>query len=459
MTEPPFPSLRSAERAALAGFVIGTLAMTATFGARTGFFLPDYFADWEQTVLLAGQAAAELLVAFAVGSVALSMRRGTFARLFLAVAAVALMFVKSVAFVILADRGEPNPWVVSPGTMALCALVQVPLWISFFGVLKLLSKARGPRGPQQRPGVFQDDIGPGPAPLDAPLNVRAALVVWLATVGIGVLVLGPDGVVRLAGGAVLALALVNLRIGAAEEVRLVEWARQAITQGPPAIVLREDPAPAGVPSLFGDDANKAVLYAISEDPGSYRREAARTPLAAVDPVRGAAPRLFGQRVGARLLIALVATAVAVAISWPLLHSKEIPPRVVSATFTHFGKIEPEKACSIEGLSLWSVHEADDDHILVGYDPVTREVVRGEALFRHATAPSLTEMARLANRMMLDGRFPVIDEYDLPAYTQETGERPKAPFVKDGKLFFWRNAGGVPLRSEVPYPLPPITPLH
>ncbi len=446
-SESPFPKLRSIERGALLGFVIGNLALATTFGLRTAFFQPDYHPEPAQLALLGIQGVAEILVSLSVCALALWIRRAGLSKTLLVVCAAALVLVKGFLLMAYVTLGEPNPWVLSPGTMALCALVSVPVWITFFPVLAAIRAARGARAPTTE-GASRDAAQASPPAMDSPLEVRAALVVWLATVGLGTFVLGPDWPVRLWGSLVIGAAAAHLGIGLAEERRLVQWARQAIKQGPPAYVLQEEPPPAEAPSVFAADERKATLYAASEEAGSYRTGPAKKVFAAVDPVVSRAPRRFGKRVTARLTIPLVYTTMAVALSWPLLHSSEMPPRAVSAMYSHY-PIAPHTGHQIEGLTLWSVRRMEGEHTLVGYDPETREVIDGERLFRRVRGVSLTDLADLANMMLYDGRFP-IQRNTATSPKDESGADPTAPFLDDGRLVFWRVGPTQSIRTEAPY---------
>lgn len=443
MNSPPFPSLRSIERGAALALVLGTLTMTATFGLRTAVFQPDYFAEPVQAVVLAGQAAFELFFALILGFLVVWVRRPSVAKTVLVVSALLLTALKGFLLAFFAVIGEvPSP---SPGTVVLCTLVTIPLWLTYLPVLSAIASARGAHIlPVADPESTSQNTPPAH---DSPFEIRAAVCAWLATVGLGAFLLGPDWLVRLWASLSLGGAAAHLAIGLAEEKRLSQWASQAIAQGPPSYQLGEEEPLPGIPALFAEHARKATLFGLSEQAGSYRQEPRKEPLAALDPAALKRPRSFARRVTRRLPVPMVYTILAVAISWPLLHPSDLPPRAVSLAFAH-ERIVPYTSYSIEGLTLWSVRRGAGK-VIVGYDPEAHATVGGEQLFLRFRSVSKGDLAELANATMYGGEMYVLRGSDPGWPKDEKGESPKAPFVQGDKLFFWRSAEGKSLSTDVP----------
>ncbi len=446
MNPPPFPGLRSIERGAALAFAIGTLTMKATFGLRTAMFQPDYDDEPAQLVALAGHGAVELLFALALGFLVVSFRKPSVAKTVVVMAALFVAGCKSFAVLLYVGIAEVSPSSLSPGTAALCALVTVPLWLTYLPVLQAIAAARGAHIlPVADPESTAQNIPPAH---DSPFEVRAAITAWLATVGLGAFLLGPDWVVRLWASMSLGGAAAHLAIGLAEEKRLFQWARQAISQGPPAFVLgTEEPLP-GIPALFEEQARKATLYGVSEQAGSYRQEPKKEPLAVLDPAALKKPRSFARRVTRRLPVPVVYTILGVAVSWPLLHSSDLPPRAVSAAFSH-ERISPYTTHSIDGLTLWTVRRGDGSTV-IGFRPERHTVVGGEELFVLFRGLSTGELAELANATLYNGEGNVLRSSAATAPKDEKGEQPKPPFVQGDKLYYWRSMQGRSYLMTAPY---------
>ena len=445
MIKLPFPSRKAAERLAISSFVLATFVMCATLGLRTAFFLPDHFPEPEQLRWLAYQAVFDIVTAVVVGALVVWIRRPILSKTLLVIAALLIGMMKSfVASFLVSFAGEVNPWYTSPGTMLLCALVNVPLWIAFFPVLNAISRAREP-SVDKAPHSGADKPSPQPAPLDAPFDVRAATVTFLATVGIGSFLLGPDLVVRLWGGAAFGLATAHFAIALADEGRLVKWAQQVASGGDSSLLAKEETTPEGVPSLFAGSAPRVVLYTVSEVAGSYRKEPEKKPICAIDPASLKTRRGFGSRVFGRFFLALVPTILAVLLALPMLEWVEVPPRAVTKAYPHH-EINRDTITKIDSLVLFNVQQPGNGRLLVGYDEDTREVIAGEALFQRVHAP-ITEMADLANRILYDGRFPVLRDGEA-GVARARNPDVSPPRYENGYLIFWRDVNGVLTRDQV-----------
>lgn len=454
MNKLPFPSRKATERLAIAAFVVGTVVMCATLGLRTAFFLPDHFIEEEQLQMLAYQAVFDLTTSLLVGALVVWLRRPLLAKGILVAAAIAVGLVKSfVASFLVSFAGEVNPWFTSPGTMLLCAFANVPLWIAFFPVLTAIAKAREPHLEKVISGSV-GDVRPRPSPLDAPLDVSSAMVTYLATVGIGSFLLGPDLLVRFAGGAACAIATAHFAIVLADEGRLVKWARLAVSGSETSVVMKEETPPPEVPLLFAESAPKAVLYTVSEAAGSYRKEPEKKPICAIDPAGLKTRRGFGSRISGRFFLALVPTILAVLLALPMLEWVEIPPRAVMRAYPHH-EINRANITKIEGLTLYNVQQPGDGRLLVGYDEEKREVVSGMPLFNRVQAP-ITEKADLANRILYDGRFPVLRDSEA-ALARARNPDVSPPRYENGSLIFWRDMNGVLTREQVPCSPPTLAP--
>lgn len=447
MSAAPAPKLRNAELLAFSAFVFITVFFCGALGLRTAFYLPTYLLDTDELSMLGKQAVFDAATAAVVGGLAMWIRSRFLSKTLLVLAAIAIGIVKSgVASFLVSFAGETNPWYTSPGTMLLCAFSNVPLWIGFFPVITALSKARGPEGKTRPPGVLQDDHKKPVPPLDGPLELHAAVVAWQATVGLAIVALGPDLFFRVLGLVVLAGALSHLSAGLREETRLLAWMRQAVEGSQPDVVMKEDPAPPGVPALFGDDASKAVLYTVEASVGSYRREPEKRPFATIDPARSKANRGFGSRVSGRFFLALVPAILMVLLALPMLEWVEVPPRALTREFPHH-EINRDTITKIEGVTLFNVEQPGGGRLLVGYDEEANVLVRGMPLFQRAKGP-VTELADLANRILYDGRFPVMRDTDVYVL-REREPNAKPPVYENETLVFWRNVMGTPERIEVP----------
>lgn len=454
MIKLPFPSLKAAERLAVLSFVVATFVMCATLGLRTAFFLPDHFVETEQLQWLTYQAVFDVVSACCVGVLVVWLRRPLLAKAILVTAALLIGLVKSfVASFLVSFAGEVNPWYTSPGTMLVCAFVNVPLWIAFFPVLNAVSKARGPR-PEKASYETFDKPPPPPAPLDSPLDVRAATVTYLATVGIGSFLLGPDLLVRLCGGLACAFATAYFAVSLADEGRLVKWARQVASGADASLVAKEEAGPPSVPVLFAGTAPQVVLYTVSESAGSYRKGPEKAPVCALDPAGLKSRKGFGSRVGGRFFLALVPTILAVLLVLPMLEWVEVPPRAVTREYPHH-EINRDTITKIEGLVLFNVQQPGNGRRLVGYDEDKREVVSGEPLFQRVHAP-ITEMADLANRILYDGRFPVLRDGEA-GLARDRNPDVSPPRYENGYLIFWRDVNGVLTRDQVACSPPVVKP--
>ncbi|MFO0586851.1 MAG: hypothetical protein U0441_04900 [Polyangiaceae bacterium] len=449
MIASPSPKLRHAELLAFCSFVLTTVILCGALGLRTAFYLPTYLLQMEELSLLGKQAVFDAVTAALVVGLAMWSRSRFLSKTLLLLAAIAIGVVKSgVASFMVSFAGETNPWYTSPGTMLLCAFVNVPLWIGFFPVITALSKARGPEGKTRSPGVLQDDHKKPVPALDGPLELHAAVVAWQMTVGLATLALGPDILFRLLGLALIAGATSHLSVARREENRLFQWLRLSVEGSLPGVVMKEEPAPAGVPALYAEDASKAVLYTVAEEGGSYRKEPEKRPFATIDPARVKAPRGFFSRVSGRFFLALVPAILMVLLALPMIEWVEVPPRALTREFPHH-EINRDTITKIDGVTLYNVEQPGGGRLLVGYDEDSNVVVRGMPLFQRAKGP-VTELADLANRILYDGRFPVMRDTDVYVL-RDKEPNAKPPVYENETLTFWRNINGSPERVEVPCP--------
>lgn len=448
MSTPPFPRAKRVERGAAFGFAAGMLSMTATFGMRTAFFQPDYAAEADQLAALWMHGAAELVVALGVGFVALWLRRRALAKVWLVVVAIVLALVK--VLVVAGAMGilEPNPWAVSPGTLALCAFVGIPVTLSFFPVVTAVFASRPSPHPPEA-GLPAGTLPDLPAAADRPLEVRAALCVWLFTIGLGTLALGPDLAVRAWGLIPLLGAVLQFVTGREEERRLAAWVKEALSQGPPAYFVQEEPPASAIPTVYEGETRRATIAVGRDEAGSYRKDPSKQPVAAVDPALVDRPRSFRRRVTSRLGIPLVYTACLIAMSWPLLHAADIPPRAVGGLFYPRRVSHYDGSVKIPGLSLWTVEPGPRAEHIVGYDASAREVVQGQALFDRLPPMSARKLAGMANSILQDGDCCVLEDTNPDWPKDAHGDRPQAPFVRDGTLVYWRTSGGQNYRYDVP----------
>ena len=234
----PFPSRRAAERGAILGFVIGTLALTATFGLRTAVFQMEYSAGSDQLRLLAVHGMAECVMALVFGFLAMLPRRAGISTAILVLAALAITVAKLMFMAVLIAIGEPDPWSYSRGIFALSAVVSLPLILSFLPVAGAVFTARASNAH------------------DGALQVRATLCVWLAAAGFATVVLGPDLVVRAWGLIVVGGAALHVAIGAADERRLLDWARGAVARGAPMYFIENEAPKADVPPVYAGGRTK-----------------------------------------------------------------------------------------------------------------------------------------------------------------------------------------------------------
>lgn len=424
----PFPRTRAVERSAAFALAIGTLSLTATFGLRTAVFLPDYTLDDGEIAALGIHGAAELVLALLIGFVAVWLRSERVAKAALVVAAILAGLAKSFVLLMYVAITEPPDALISPGTLLLCAWASLPLWLSFLPVVSAAHAARRARA------------------LDAALGVRAAVGAWLAAVGLVTLVLGPDILVRVWSLITLSAAAVAFGAGSAEERRLHAWVRGAITQGAPVYDVQEGAVPDDVPSVYEGDARVAVISMARQDSASYRRDPARTPVAAVDPNRAVLPRSFRPRATRRTAVSLLVAALAVLLSWPFLHPDDLPPKKLAWQYNHH-KISHDEDFEIPGVSLWIVQLGDGSR-LVGFDPGRGDVVEGKELFRRARDMPVDRLAKLANSIFFMGHCCTITAEDRLFPVNPDGPPPKTPFVENGKLVFWRRTNGQVDRFEV-----------
>lgn len=424
----PFPSRRAAERGAILGFVIGTLALTATFGLRTAVFQMEYSAGSDQLRLLAVHGMAECVMALVFGFLAMLPRRAGISTAILVLAALAITVAKLMFMAVLIAIGEPDPWSYSRGIFALSAVVSLPLILSFLPVAGAVFTARASNAH------------------DGALQVRATLCVWLAAAGFATVVLGPDLVVRAWGLIVVGGAALHVAIGAADERRLLDWARGAVARGAPMYFIENEAPKADVPPVYAGDVRKATILAAAEDAGSYRRDPSRQPIAAVDPEALNRPRHFVDRILRIGGIPPALTLIAIVIGWSVLHPDGMPPRAVATAFEHY-RVKPYSGYSLPGLSLWAVERGGE--YVVGYDPETRRVVKDAELFHRVRGVPVERLADLANSMLYNGYCCVLKGSD-PGWPQDTeGKQPRAPYVQDGKLVFWRKWEDKVYRFEAP----------
>ena len=427
--ERSFLNVKRIERGAAAGLAIGTLALTATFGLRTAVFNPDYSLAGEELFALGLHGAAELCAASLFGWIAVSIRREGAAKGALAAGAILICLVKVFVFGIHMTLPEPPQASLSPGTLLLCGVATLPLWLSFFPVLSAIHAARRARS------------------LDAALGVRAAVSAWLGAVGLVSLVLGPDIAVRVWSLIALGAAALQVIRGTAELRRLVGWARGAITQGAPVYDVQEGAVPDEVPSVFEGDERVAVIRAAGQDSASYRREPSRRAVAAVDPTMALEPREFRARLNRRAGISLLVSALVVALCWPFLHGSDLPPRRLARMFDH-RKISRTEEQEISSVVLWTVHMGAGANVTVGFDPDRNEVVEGQELLRRARGVPVPKLAKLANEVLFTGYCCVLVGSGADWPRDDQGQMPKEPHVKDGKLVFWRSLRGQVRRFEV-----------
>jgi hypothetical protein len=424
----PFPSRRAAERGVILGFVIGTLALTATFGLRTAVFQTDYSAGSDQLGVLAVHGMAECVAALLLGFLALLPRRKGVSTAILVLAALVIPLAKAMFLAVLVAIGEPDPWSYSLGIFALCAAVSLPLILSFLPVTGAVFAARASNAH------------------DGALQVRATLCVWLAAAGLAAVVLGPDLAVRAWGLVVVGGAALHVAIGAADERRLLDWARGAVARGAPVYFIENEAPKDDVPSVYAGDARKAAILTAAEDAGSYRRDPSRRPIAAVDLEALNRPRRFVDRIVQIGGIPLVLTLLAIGIGWLVLHPTGLAPRAVTLAFQHY-RVKPYSGHSLPGLSLWAVERGGD--YVVGYDPETRRVVQEAELFHRVRGVPVERLADLANAMLYNGNCCVLKGSD-PGWPKDTeGRQPRAPYVQDGKLVFWRKWEDKVYRFEAP----------
>lgn len=424
----PFPSRRTAERGAILGFVMGTLALTATFGLRTAVFHVEYSATSDQLGVLAVHGMAECVVALFFGVLALLPRRAGVSMTILVVAALVITVAKAMFLAVLIALGEPDPWSYSLAIFALCVVVSVPLMLSFLPVVGAVFAARACNAH------------------DGALQVRATLCVWLAAAGLATVVLGPDLAVRAWGLIVIGGAALHVAIGAAQERRLLDWARSAVARGAPVYFIENEAPKDDVPPVYAGDARKATILTAAEDAGSYRRDPSKRPVAAVDLETLNRPRRFVDRILQIGKMPLVLTLIAITIGWLVLHPAGLPPRAVTIAFQHY-RVKPYSGYSLPGLSLWAVERGGD--YVVGYDPETRRVVQDAELFHRVRGVPVERLADLANAMLYNGNCCVLKGSD-PGWPKDTeGRQPRAPYVQDGKLVFWRKWEDKVYRFEAP----------
>lgn len=438
------PARGPVERAAIAGYGLGAVALTAVFGLRTLLTQPDFTTEPWDLRALAIHGAAEMILALLVALLAVKVRWERGAKAILLVPAVLVIFPKLLFIAVtFGIEREAEPWTYSFTTQLLCAVVSVPLAVTFLPVITAVAEARG------GPGRTREDGAPPPvAALDRPLEVRAALFVWLLTVALATIVLGPDRLVRLAGAVVLACAVTQYLAGRRDEEALITWARRAVSQGPPAFVtLPESPADS-VPSVYPDHPRKVTLCAAGDQTGTYRQDPDRRPLAALDPSKLDRPRLFRDRVRARLLVPLVYTSLAVALTGLALHDRSLPPRVVAEAFDHY-PVTRFTAQEVEGLTLWQVARGPYGNHLAGYDPAARRVVDGDELFRRFRGRTPPELATLAHMILFNGWGSLLQGADPGSPLDADGNPPKAPYVDAGKLHFWVRSGTSIHHHDVP----------
>lgn len=424
-----FPDRKRVERGAVLAFAVGTLALTATLGLRTAVFAPDYGVEDGEFGSLAVQGAAELIAALLTGAIALWPRRPAVGKGLLIALTIVVCLAKGVLLAMFLAIAEPPEGSMSPGTLLLCWLVTLPLWLSFFPVLSAVGAARASRA------------------LDGPLNTRAAVSAWLLMVGLVTLVLGPDILVRFLGLVTLGGAALWASLGAEEERRLHAWVRGALTQGAPVYEVREGAPADEIPSVYASDAREATVSAARQDSASYRREPERRPVAAVDPTAALAPRSFFPRLKARAGVSVLVAALASAFVWPFLHGGNLPPRRLALEYNH-ARIEQDTDFEIPGLTLWSVDYGGGSTFLTGFDPARNVAVEGDVLFHRARSMPVDKLARFANRAYFRGPCCVVSDHDRLDPQAPDGPAPTPPFVDGGKLVFWRRHEGRLERLEV-----------
>lgn len=436
------PDRRPAERAAILAYGLGVQSLTAVFGLRTVLAQPDYLPEDWQLRALAIHGAAELLLALLFAFIAMKVRSERAARAVIMAPAAIVLCPKTVLLLFMLAIRESNPWTYSGWTQLLSILVSIPVAASFMPVVMAVFAARGGDGQMRDEGA-----PPRVAALDRPLEVRAALFVWLFTVGLATVVLGPDSLVRLWGAIVLAFAAIQYLLGAREERAFFQWAQRAVDQGPPAFVLLPEPPADTVPTLYPDHARKSTLFEAGDQTGTYRKDPSRRPVAALDPLKLAAPRRFIDRVRARAFAPIVYTSIAVAASWFVLHDASVPPRTVAEVFDHH-PLKRDTTEELDGLTFWQVTGGPRD-LLVAYDPIERRVIQGDELFHRFRARTPAELATLAQRVLYNGNGTLLQGAD-PGWPKDTdGDPPKAPYVERGTLHFWLRYDAGPQHQQVP----------
>jgi hypothetical protein len=436
-----FPPARPIERSAAIALAIGTLSLTATFGLRTAVFLPDYTGGGQELTALAIHGAVELVAALVAGFLVVWLRREGLAKALLVVAAILASFAKTIVLMVYVRITEPPEALLSPGTLLLCGWATLPLWISFLPVLSAIHAARRARA------------------IDAPLGVRAAVGAWLAAVALVSLVLGPDVLVRAWALITLGAAAFALLHGSAEEQRLAQWVRGAITQGAPVYDVQEGAVPDDVPSVYEGEARTAVISATRQDSASYRHDPVRVPVAAIDPGSALAPRSFRIRVRRRAAIPLLVGALAAVLSWPFLHGDDLPPRKLAWQYNHYN-LKHHTEQEIPGVSLWTVdmgagsiavpidmEMGPGGRLLLGFDHDENAVVQGKDLFRRARDMQKDDLAKLANGIFYLG-FCCVVTTEEPASPNDGGARAMPPSIQKGKLVFFRRKNGKLERFEV-----------
>lgn len=424
-----FPDRRRIERGAWLAFVLGTLVITACLGLRTAVFGPDYSLEGAELGALAVHGTAEIVVAMVVGAIALWPRRAGVGKGMLAGLAVLAILAKGVFLAMFLAIAEPPESSMSPGTLLICWLVTVPLWLSFFPVLTTIGVARQGKA------------------LDAPLDVRAAVGAWIGMLGVIALVLGPDVAVRFWGVIALGGAALWASRGAAEERRLQAWLRDAVGRGAPVYEVQEGAVADEIPSVYASDPRRAAIAVAQQDSASYRRDPSRRPIAAFDPQASLEPRGFGARIQLRASVSLVIALLASALCWPFLHGSDLPPRRLVQQYDH-ARLERITDFEVEGLTLWKVSYTPESSFVTGFAPGSNTVVEGEALFRRARHMPVGDLASFANSVYFRGPCCVVGARDRLDPEAPGGPAPTPPFVDGGKLVFWRRHEGNLERLEV-----------
>lgn len=427
---PPFPSQQAAERAAVVGFALGSVALTGSLGLRTALFHPEYEASSGQLRVLGAQAGAELVVALFMGWISLRPGLNGQAKTLFAILAVVLTSAKIfVALGAMATADIAGPWAVSFATWISCALVSLPLALSFLPVIAAVQRARRVRAH------------------DGPIEVRATLVVWLLSVGLATAVLGPGAAVRAGGLVAMGAAALQWWLGSIEMERLSGWLRCVLAEKLPAYLLEHRAPLAEVPPVFDGADRVATIFRVGDDPGAYRRDPGRAAVAAVDPAKDGRPRPFHRRVVPMLGVPLGCTLVATVLCLVLLSPADLPPRELASAFEH-NRVWPERAYSMPGLTLWRVERDDGSGRVVGWDPAAKRRVEGEVVFAGLRGLSPLSLAYRANEMIYDGYCCVLSGDLSNEPLARDGSRPRPPYVEGGKLLYWRKTESKVYRHEV-----------